>query len=151
MSECPSTGWEDYDWTSEEGWCFQMANGTHGGVCGAISCECESYAMSGLAYEMKCPVNDDGSPCGEASGLGRCEPAEPEQFYNEERDSIPGECVCASPSAGPRHGCGLDCDKSGAACNDLVYKFIDGYPPTVSACSGASGARTCFPRSCRST
>ena len=137
LDECPGD-WASYDWQS---FCFATANGKVLGTCSGASCQCDSFGSSGPACDVRCPVNPDGSVCGEASGLGRCQPVE--GVYNTTRtDHIPGECKCSLLEASPTKGCDISCD-DGAQCNPTIYGSLDGADLHVSRC--AAGACECLP------
>ena len=142
-SACPDK-WIDF--------CFAAAVGRQDGKCSAVGCNCdtESYeGVSGGSCELHCLVASDGTACGEASGVGRCDYTDKEKAilstgtkdeegnlvaYASNKFQIDGECNCFLSEG--KENCDQECLK----CNETV---IDGQQ--IGICDGARGVCDCLP------
>ena len=134
------------------GFCFAAAVGRQEGKCSAVECNCdtESYeGVSGGSCELHCLVASDGTACGEASGVGRCDYTDKEKAilatgtkdeegnlvaYASNKFQIDGECKCYLSEG--KENCDQECLK----CNETV---IDGQQ--IGICDGARGVCDCLP------
>ena len=113
--------------------CKQVAASREPGVCAAVECDCDTNKYEGVAgtsCELQCPIAGDGSACGEASGVGKCDytAADKETLKTgivddegnfvafSNRFEIKGQCDCFLSE-----GNSGNCDQLCLHCNESVY------------------------------